>query len=108
MFQPHGYGPLRAMGRELIDCFAEKLAPDDILIMPDPVYYGGTVERTVGSEDVIAGVCQAGRKAEHVPERAACAERLRELAQPGDRIIIMGARDDTLSTFAAELLASLG
>jgi UDP-N-acetylmuramate--alanine ligase len=108
MFQPHGYGPLRAMGRELIDCFAEKLGADDILIMPDPVYYGGTVERTVGSEDIIAGVSEAGRKAEHVAERAACKERLRELAQPGDRIIIMGARDDTLSTFAAELLASLG
>jgi UDP-N-acetylmuramate--alanine ligase len=108
MFQPHGYGPLRAMGRELIHCFADKLGPDDILIMPDPVYYGGTVERTVGSEDIVAGVRNAGRKAEHVPDRAACKERLRELAQPGDRIIIMGARDDTLSIFAAELLASFG
>ena len=108
MFQPHGYGPLRAMGRELILCFADKLGPDDILIMPDPVYYGGTVERTVGSEDIIAGVRQAGRTAEHVPDRDACKARLRELARPGDRIIIMGARDDTLSIFAAELLASLG
>ena len=108
MFQPHGYGPLRAMGRELIDCFADKLAPDDILVMPDPVYYGGTVERTVGSEDIVAGIRKAGRKAEHVPDRAACKERLLELAQSGDRIIIMGARDDTLSIFAAELLASLG
>jgi UDP-N-acetylmuramate--alanine ligase len=30
------------------------------------------------------------------------------LARPGDRIVVMGARDDTLSTFAADLLARLG
>ena len=30
-----------------------------------------------------------------------------DLARAGDRIVIMGARDDTLSTFAAELLARL-
>jgi len=29
------------------------------------------------------------------------------LARPGDRIVIMGARDDTLSAFAADLLEGL-
>jgi UDP-N-acetylmuramate--alanine ligase len=107
MFQPHGFGPLRAIGPELIACFAEKLAEEDVLIMPDPVYFGGTVERSVGSGDIIAGVVAAGRQAEHLPERTACGQRLAELARPGDRIVIMGARDDTLSQFAADLLARL-
>jgi UDP-N-acetylmuramate--alanine ligase len=107
MFQPHGYGPLRTMKRELIEGFAAGLGQEDVLVMPDPVYFGGTVEREVGSGDIVAGVRAAGRQAEHVPERAACGERLRALSRPGDRIIVMGARDDTLSDFAAELLASL-
>ncbi|MFC7498858.1 UDP-N-acetylmuramate--L-alanine ligase [Enterovirga sp. GCM10030262] len=107
LFQPHGYGPLAKMGRELIDGFARHLAAEDILIMPDPAYFGGTVEREVGSEDIVAGILATGRAAEHIPDRAACAERLRALARPGDRIIVMGARDDTLSEFAAGLLASL-
>ena len=107
LFQPHGYGPLRQMRQELIDCFAQRLAPEDVLIMPDPVYFGGTVERTVGSENIIAGVEASGRKAEHIADRAAAGRRLGELARPGDRIIIMGARDDTLSLFAAELLENL-
>ena len=34
--------------------------------------------------------------------------KLMTVARPGDRIIVMGARDDTLSTFAADLLARLG
>jgi UDP-N-acetylmuramate--alanine ligase len=46
--------------------------------------------------------------AEYVPERAACADRIVELAQPGDRVVIMGARDDTLTVFAKDLLARLG
>jgi UDP-N-acetylmuramate--alanine ligase len=43
-----------------------------------------------------------------VPSRADCADRIVELAQPGDRIVVMGARDDTLTTFASELLQRLG
>ena len=36
----------------------------------------------------------------------ACATRIIELAHPGDRIVIMGARDDTLALFAGDLLAA--
>jgi UDP-N-acetylmuramate--alanine ligase len=103
-FQPHGFGPLRTMKDELIATFAREMAADDILIMPDPVYYGGTTDRSVGSADIIAGV---GARAQHVPERADAAERLIALARPGDRIVVMGARDDTLTSFAEGLVARL-
>jgi UDP-N-acetylmuramate--alanine ligase len=107
-FQPHGYGPLAKMKTELIDGFARNLAAEDVLILCDPAYFGGTVERAVGSEDIVAGVLATGRTAEYVPDRPACAGRLAALALPGDRIVIMGARDDTLSEFAASLLEGLG
>jgi UDP-N-acetylmuramate--alanine ligase len=106
-FQPHGYGPLRTMGPELIESLAANMAPDDILVMPDPAYFGGTVERTVTSADIASGVKAAGRQAEHIPDRAAGADRILALARPGDRIVVMGARDDTLSTFAADLLSRI-
>ncbi|AQR62752.1 UDP-N-acetylmuramate--alanine ligase [Brevundimonas sp. LM2] len=107
LFQPHGFGPLKLMRTEFIDTFAGLMRPDDVLLMPEPVYYGGTTDRSVGSEDIAAGVRAAGRNAEALPDRAACGERLVALARPGDRIIVMGARDDTLSSFAAELLERL-
>jgi UDP-N-acetylmuramate--alanine ligase len=107
-FQPHGYGPLRVMKEALIACFAANMASGDVLIMPDPVYYGGTTSREVGSGDIVAGVAGLGRIAEHVPERGDCADRLVALARPGDRIVVMGARDDTLTVFAEELVARLG
>ena len=106
-FQPHGYGPLRQMGTELADVFARLLAPEDVTILCDPVYFGGTVDRSEGSERIVRLIRDAGSTAEYIPERAACADRLADLAQPGDRIVIMGARDDTLALFAKDLLARL-
>jgi UDP-N-acetylmuramate--alanine ligase len=108
LFQPHGFGPLKLMKSEFIDGFAGLMREDDVLLMPEPVYYGGTTDRSVGSEDIASGVRAAGRQAEALATRAACGDRIVEIAQPGDRIIIMGARDDTLSAFAAELLGRLG
>ncbi len=107
MFQPHGYGPLKQMGDELIAMFAGNMADDDMLIMPDPVYFGGTVDRSKGTDAIIAGVAAAGKHAAHIPNRVDCGTMLRAVAKPGDRIVIMGARDDSLSTFAHEVLAGL-
>jgi UDP-N-acetylmuramate--alanine ligase len=107
LFQPHGFGPLKLMKSEFIEGFAGLMRPDDVLLMPEPVYYGGTTDKSVGSEDIASGVRAAGRKAEALATRDACGDRLVELARPGDRIIVMGARDDTLSVFAADLLARL-
>jgi UDP-N-acetylmuramate--alanine ligase len=107
-FQPHGYGPLRVMKDELIAAFADNMAAGDVLIMPDPVYYGGTTNRAVGSDDIVAGIAARGGHAEHLPDRGQCADRLLQLARPGDRIIVMGARDDTLTLFAEQLVARLG
>jgi UDP-N-acetylmuramate--alanine ligase len=108
MFQPHGYGPLRLMKDALVDCFADGLRDDDVLVMPEPVYFGGTVDRSVGSRDIVTGIERRGRKAVAFPDRSACGDRLIELARPGDRILVMGARDDSLSAFARELLQRVG
>jgi UDP-N-acetylmuramate--alanine ligase len=104
MFQPHGYGPIRLMRSELVDCFAHGLRDEDVLVMPEPVYFGGTVDRSVGSRDIVGDIERHGRKALAFPDRNACGDVLLRLARPGDRIVIMGARDDSLSVFARELL----
>jgi UDP-N-acetylmuramate--alanine ligase len=107
-FQPHGFGPLKLMKDGFIDGFAGQLEAEDVLVMPDPVYYGGTTTREVTSEDIVRGVAAKGRRAFAFKDRAACGDKLIALARPGDRIVVMGARDDTLSEFAAELVRRLG
>ena len=106
MFQPHGYGPLAKMGEELADSFADGMAPDDRLYLPDPVYQGGTVEQDARLR--LAGRCRSrerGGEAEHIPERAEIGDALVGRGEaPATASSIMGARDDTLIDFARELV----
>ena len=106
-FQPHGYGPLRQMGHGLAETFAQELDETDLTILCDPVYFGGTVDRSVGSERIIDMIHAAGGKALHINTREGCGDFIVQNARPGDRVVVMGARDDTLTAFAAGLLARL-
>src|SRR5438067_826187 len=108
MFQPHGYGPLKKMGEELAESLAGGMGAEDRLYLPDPVYHGGTVERTRGADWLAEQVRARDRQAEHIPERPKIGEALLAEAISGDRILIMGARDDTLIEFARELVDKLG
>jgi UDP-N-acetylmuramate--alanine ligase len=105
LFQPHGYGPLKVMRAELAAMFRDKLGADDLLVLPDPAYFGGTTNREVTSADVVSDI---GRNALHIPDRAEAAAHIVAEARPGDRIVVMGARDDTLSLLAAEMVEKLG
>lgn len=104
-FQPHGYGPLKLMSRELADSFIANMQPADHLLVSDPAYFGGTVDRSVGADALVGMV---GAQADYLARREDCGARLLALAKPGDRIVVMGARDDTLSVFAQSLLDRLG
>jgi UDP-N-acetylmuramate--alanine ligase len=106
-FQPHGYGPLRQMGKELAASFAKGMREVDKLYVCDPVYFGGTVDRSIGSEALVADIVAGGGDAVHMTTRANCGAAMLDEARPGDRILILGARDDTLTEFGRELLEKL-
>jgi UDP-N-acetylmuramate--alanine ligase len=107
MFQPHGYGPLTKMGEELATSLAKGMAEGDQLYLPDPVYQGGTVEKARGSDWLVEQVSSRGRAAKHIAERARIGDALVEEAKTSDRILVMGARDDTLIDFANDLVERL-
>ncbi len=107
LFQPHGYGPLKTMRRELVETFVQGLGAGDVLVLPDPVYQGGTVTREVTSADIVNDLAVAGKNARHIADRASASAYMVASAKPGDRIVVMGARDDTLPLLAADMVAQL-
>ncbi|MBX9813600.1 MAG: UDP-N-acetylmuramate--alanine ligase [Sphingomonas sp.] len=107
LFQPHGFGPLKVMRRELVEAFAARLGPEDALLLCDPAYFGGTVTRAVTSADIVADLVARGAPARHIADRAEAAATLVAEARAGDRLVVMGARDDTLSSVAAEMVTAL-
>ena len=107
MFQPHGFGPMKLMRKEIVESFVKNMRPHDILVMPEIFYAGGTVARDISSKDLIDDIVAGGRDARFCQTRFDVGMFLLSEAQPGDRIVIMGARDDTLSDFAHGILQDL-
>lgn len=99
VYQPHGYGPLKMFFKELVKEFKDNLNKRDILFIPKVHYAGGTVNKEVSSEDLAKAL-----KIKYIPDREEIAEKIREIARTGDTILIMGARDATLSDWAKEIL----
>ena len=106
-FQPHGFGPLKLIGDELAAVFAERLGSAHHLALTDPVYFGGTVDKSRGGAWLAEQVAARGTPAHFFESRAAVGDWLASTARAGDRIVIMGARDDTLSLFAQEVLTRI-
>ncbi len=107
MFQAHGFGPLRLMGQEIIDVFAHHLNSDDIVLMPEVYYAGGTVDRSVTAKHIIEDMKSKSVQAKWFETRDDIPAHLCSIAKKRDRIVIMGARDDTLHMFACDLLEQL-
>lgn len=106
-FQPHGFAPTRFLWDGLVQAFSEGLGSDDLLLLPDIYYAGGTTTADVNSADLAADIRQAGANCEHRNTREAIAEALIANSASGDTIVVMGARDPSLALFARELLTSL-
>lgn len=108
MFQPHGFGPMRSMGKEIIESFVNNMHQDDILIMPEIFFVGGTVTKDISSADLIDYAHKLGKtNAYFVENKANAADFLVKEAKSGDRIIIMGARDNSLTNLCKQILERL-
>ena len=106
-YQPHGYGPTRFFAPQLIETFRTGLRPGDHLVLA-PIYdAGGTADRSIRSEDLAHALREAGVDATVSPSRDDASRVLTHGARGGDRIVVMGARDDTLPVFARTLYADL-
>jgi UDP-N-acetylmuramate-alanine ligase len=106
-YQPHGYGPTRFFRNELVETFRATLRPGDHLLLA-PIYdAGGTADRSIRSEDLVEQLVALGVNAAVAPTRGEAARAIAEGARPGDRAVVMGARDDTLPAFARDVLRAI-
>jgi UDP-N-acetylmuramate--alanine ligase len=107
VYQPHGYGPTRFLRSELVEVFAEALEEDDRLWLLEIFYAGGTANRDLSSRDLAAEIAERGRRADFTT-RDQVAARVAEVAREGDLVLVMGARDPSLTDLARGILSGLG
>lgn len=107
VFQPHGYGPTRFLREALVATFISSLDAGDVLWMPEIYFAGGTVTRDISAADLIEEIRQGGRDARFLAARDNLPCAIAAEARPGDLILVMGARDPSLTDFCRSILAEL-
>lgn len=110
VFHPHGFAPMKLMGRDIMDAAASVLSPTDFLFLPDIYYAGGTADTSISSADLAAYLNSAHSDkpiARYWPTKAEVLAAVATEARPGDVVVNMGARDPALGAFAADLLRAL-
>ena len=106
VFQPHGFGPLGFMRDALFQALEKTLDNADRFILLEPYYAGGTTSFKPTSREVMSDWLERAEVRENYltfDDRNALIPWLQENAGAGDVIVIMGARDNSLSDYAAGL-----
>jgi len=108
VYQPHGYGPTRFLRRDFVETFATALRPADRLWMLEVFYAGGSATRDFSAADIVGEIAARGAAVEFAPSREWLVERIAAEAREGDLVLVMGARDPSLTQLARDVLARLG
>jgi UDP-N-acetylmuramate--alanine ligase len=113
VYQPHGFGPTRFLRPDLVAAFSRALRMTgrsidrDRLWLLDIFYAGGTAVRDISSLDLVRDIAGHGVACELASSRPELIARLAAEARPDDIILVMGARDPSLSDLARNILSEL-
>ncbi len=107
VFQPHGYGPTRFLRPDFVETFATTLRADDRLWLLEIYYAGGTAVRDFSSSDIVAEIAARGTRAAFAASREDLVRAIAAEARTGDLVLVMGARDPSLTVLAKEILSAL-
>ena len=86
---------------------AASLRPRDVLWLPEIFYAGGTVSRDISSADLVADVVATSRDARFIAARSDLPAAIAAEAEAGDLVLVMGARDPSLTALGRAILAAL-
>jgi UDP-N-acetylmuramate--alanine ligase len=90
-----------------VEAFTSELAPTDRLWFLDVFYAGGTATKDISSAEVIGDIATHGVAAKLAPSREWLVDQLAAEAKAGDLILVMGARDPSLTDLARAILEAL-
>ncbi len=103
IYQPHGFTPTRFLKNEYIDVFRNELQANDLLLLL-PIYYaGGSANKDISSKEIIDELGTVAFE-KHAPQsRDDIFDMLKNKVKPGECVLLMGARDPSLSSFARKI-----
>ncbi|MBE6452276.1 MAG: hypothetical protein E7012_02160 [Alphaproteobacteria bacterium] len=107
MYQPHTPYSAVNTGDEVAAAVAKVLAPEDVMIMQE-IYELTPQDVGISSANIIKQIQNNGHKnALFLPFKSDTRKFVLENVKSGDRIVIMGAHDNSLADFSRELLEAI-
>jgi len=106
-FQPHGYGPTRFLRADFVAEIAHVLRENDEIWMSEIFYAGGSAVKDISANDLIEDIQKLGKKAYFVANRKDFVTAIQPHLSENTVLLLMGARDPSLETFAKEVLEGL-
>ncbi|MBQ8436351.1 MAG: hypothetical protein IJX20_01735, partial [Alphaproteobacteria bacterium] len=98
----------RTTGEEDGIVFGKYIHSDDILLIPEIYMRDPILDSDISGSDLIKHAQNNGVKnAFFIPTKAEIRQFILDNAQAGDRIVIMGARDNSLPQFSRDILKDL-
>ncbi|NLE01832.1 MAG: hypothetical protein GX640_18360 [Fibrobacter sp.] len=108
IYQPHGFGPTRFLKNEYVSTFRSCLRAGDTLYLL-PIYYaGGSTQKDISSKDIIDLIGESEFKKYAVADREEILNNIKNTVSDGESILLMGARDPSLSAFALKIADLFG
>ena len=108
MYQSHSAFSAQNTGSEVAEVVAKTLDKDDIFLMPEVYMLDKNTDIGITAENIIKEIKNNGfENALFLDTQCAVRDFILKNARNDDRIVIMGARDNTLPTFSRNLLKDL-
>ncbi len=106
-FQPHGYGPTRFLRNDFVLEIAEALREKDEIWMSEIFYAGGTTTKDISAGDLINDLKRKGKQAYFISNREELVPAIKDHLEENTVLLLMGARDPSLDTFARNVFTQL-
>lgn len=107
MYQSHKPFSARTTGEEDGVVFGKVLEKSDILLMPEIYMRDPVADADISGADLVQYAVNNGVNAKFLDTKEKVREFILKNAQNGDRVVIMGARDNSLPDFSRRLLKDL-
>ena len=106
-YQPHAFASVKMLTPEFVENLSQCIGKDDHIWLTEVYYPGGTIPEGISSISIYEGLKHNGVNASFNPCREEILADMAARAQKGDILLVLGARDPTLTDFAKKLLAAV-
>ena len=105
-FQPHAYASVQLLQKEFIEEFSKNIRKNDMLWLGEIYYAGGTAPQGISTKLIYDGL-KKNKNVKFAPQRESIIAAMAKSAKPGDVVLVLGARDPTLTDFAKQIFQAI-